>query len=88
MSIRENIAYGDNNRNDIPMEEIVRVAKDANIHDFIRQLPQVIDSVLSFVLQNEFSKGYETNCGANGTQLSGGQKQRIGNEQMIEFFLY
>jgi ATP-binding cassette subfamily B (MDR/TAP) protein 1 len=44
MSIRENIAYGDNNRNDIPMEEIIRVAKDANIHDFIQRLPQVINS--------------------------------------------
>ncbi len=56
MSIRENIAYGDNNRNDIPMEEIVRVAKDANIHDFIRQLPQVIDIVLSFVLKMSFQR--------------------------------
>ncbi|CAF1030751.1 unnamed protein product [Adineta steineri] len=61
MSIRENISYGDNNRKDIPLDEIIQVAKTANIHDFIQSLPQ----------------GYETNCGAKGTQLSGGQKQRI-----------
>ncbi|UJR24177.1 hypothetical protein I4U23_027143 [Adineta vaga] len=60
-SIHDNIAYGDTSRSNIPFEEIVQAAKDANIHDFIRQLPQ----------------GYETNCGANGNQLSGGQKQRI-----------
>jgi len=41
MSIRENIAYGDNNRSDIPMEEIIEAAKNANIHDFIQQLPDV-----------------------------------------------
>jgi ATP-binding cassette subfamily B (MDR/TAP) protein 1 len=41
MSIKENIAYGDNNRNDIPMEEIIEAAKNANIHDFIQTLPQV-----------------------------------------------
>ncbi|CAF3881045.1 unnamed protein product [Rotaria sordida] len=61
MSIRENIAYGDNSRKDIPLDEIIQVAKNANIHDFIKVLPD----------------GYETNCGAKGTQLSGGQKQRI-----------
>ncbi|CAF1372879.1 unnamed protein product [Rotaria sordida] len=61
MSIRENIAYGNNSRNDIPMEEIIEAAKNANIHDFIQKLPQ----------------GYETNCGTKGTQLSGGEKQRI-----------
>ncbi|CAF3575971.1 unnamed protein product [Rotaria sordida] len=61
MSIKENIAYGDNSRSDIPMEEIIEAAKNANIHDFIQKLP----------------KGYDTNCGTRGTQLSGGEKQRI-----------
>ncbi|CAF2682116.1 unnamed protein product [Rotaria sp. Silwood2] len=61
MSIRENIAYGDNSRSDIPMEDIIKAAKDANIHHFIERLPN----------------GYETNCGAKGAQLSGGEKQRI-----------
>ena len=41
MSIKENIAYGDNTRDDIPIEEIIEVAKSANIHDFIQTLPQV-----------------------------------------------
>ncbi|UJR11267.1 hypothetical protein I4U23_015449 [Adineta vaga] len=61
MSIRENIAYGDNNRKDIPLDEIIEAAKTANIHDFIQRLPD----------------GYETLCGAKGVRLSGGQKQRI-----------
>ena len=50
LSIRENITYG----------EIEKTARDANIHDFITQLPE----------------GYETLCGVKGSQLSGGQKQR------------
>ena len=41
MSIRENIAYGDNSRNDIPLSEIIAVAKTANIHEFIECLPEV-----------------------------------------------
>ncbi|CAF1650489.1 unnamed protein product, partial [Rotaria magnacalcarata] len=61
LSIRENIAYGDNSRKDISLSEIIQVAKGANIHDFIQLLPN----------------GYETMCGAHGTLLSGGQKQRI-----------
>ncbi|CAF5107781.1 unnamed protein product, partial [Rotaria sp. Silwood1] len=61
-SIRENIAYGDNNRENIPLDEIIQAAKISNIHNFIQQLPD----------------GYETNCGPKGIQLSGGQKQRIG----------
>ncbi|XP_073848261.1 multi drug resistance 49 isoform X1 [Musca autumnalis] len=60
-SIAENIAYGDNFREDIPMAEIIEAAKKANIHNFITSLPQ----------------GYDTSLGSKGTQLSGGQKQRI-----------
>ena len=40
-SIRENIAYGDNTRMDIPLEEIIEAAKNANIHDDIQCLPDV-----------------------------------------------
>ena len=40
MSIRDNIAYGDNSR-DVTMEEITQAAKKANCHDFITKLPQV-----------------------------------------------
>lgn len=40
-SLKENIAYGDNRRN-VPMEDIIAAAKQANIHDFIASLPLVI----------------------------------------------
>ncbi|XP_022900124.1 ATP-dependent translocase ABCB1 [Onthophagus taurus] len=59
-TIAENIAYGDNSRN-VPREEIIEAAKNANIHTFITSLPL----------------GYETPLGERGTQLSGGQKQRV-----------
>ncbi|EDL84316.1 rCG41101 [Rattus norvegicus] len=59
-SITENIAYGDNSRV-VSHEEIVRAAREANIHQFIDSLPEK----------------YNTRVGDKGTQLSGGQKQRI-----------
>ncbi|ELW48095.1 Multidrug resistance protein 1 [Tupaia chinensis] len=59
-SIAENIAYGDNSRF-VSQEEIVKAAKEANIHSFIDSLPDK----------------YNTRVGDKGTQLSGGQKQRI-----------
>ena len=39
-SIADNIAYGDNSR-EVPMNEIIKAAKDANIHNFITTLPAV-----------------------------------------------
>ncbi|XP_028607313.2 ATP-dependent translocase ABCB1 isoform X1 [Podarcis muralis] len=59
-TIAENIAYGDNSRK-VSFDEIVEVAKAANIHAFIDSLPDK----------------YNTPVGDKGTQLSGGQKQRI-----------
>lgn len=39
-TIRENIAYGDLTR-EPTMDEIIEVAKQANIHDIITELPMV-----------------------------------------------
>ena len=57
-TVRENIAYG---RPDATEEEILRAAKAAHCHSFIRRLP----------------KGYDTVLGENGGSLSQGQKQLL-----------
>lgn len=57
-TVAENIRYAKPNAS---QAEVERVAKAANAHDFILQLPQ----------------GYETSVGERGIKLSGGQKQRI-----------
>ncbi|AFY35480.1 ABC transporter ATP-binding protein [Calothrix sp. PCC 7507] len=57
-TIRENIAYAKPNAT---LEEVIAVAKTAQIHDFIISLMD----------------GYETIVGERGVGLSGGQKQRI-----------
>lgn len=57
-TIRENIIYG---KPDATEEEMVAVAKKAQAHDFIMELPL----------------GYETLVGERGIKLSGGQKQRV-----------
>lgn len=41
-TIQENIAYGNNNRN-VDKQEIIQAAKNANIHNFIVALPQVLN---------------------------------------------
>jgi len=57
-TVKENIAVS---KPDASMDEIVKAAKLARIHDFIESLP----------------KGYNTLVGEYGVTLSGGQKQRI-----------
>lgn len=57
-TIRQNVACGKENATD---EEVEEACKNANIHDFIMQLPE----------------GYETFVGERGVRLSGGQRQRI-----------
>lgn len=57
-TIEGNIAYG---RPDSSFDDVVRVAKIANAHDFILQMPE----------------GYDTIVGERGVGLSGGQRQRI-----------
>ncbi|KAJ1955451.1 hypothetical protein EC988_001877, partial [Linderina pennispora] len=57
-TIAENIAYG---RPDATQMEIEEVARQANIHNFVIELPD----------------GYNTRIGQTGGRLSGGQKQRI-----------
>lgn len=63
-SIRENIAYGSPGVSD---REIERVARTAQIHDFIHSLPM----------------GYGTPVGERGVRLSGGQRQRIALARVL-----
>lgn len=53
-----NISFG---MEDYSLEDVIRVAKIANAHNFIMDLPN----------------GYNTIIGDRGTKLSGGQKQRL-----------
>lgn len=56
-----NIALGAHDLSSVTQKDLERVARDANILDFIESLPS----------------GFETNIGLKGSQLSGGQKQRL-----------
>src|SRR5207253_3268835 len=57
-TVRENIAFG---RADLSADEVERVARLAQAHEFVERLPQSYDTVI----------------GERGITLSGGQRQRI-----------
>ena len=56
--LRENIAYG---REDAPIEDVIRAAKIAQLHNFISSL----------------DGSYDSEVGERGVNLSGGQRQRM-----------
>jgi len=57
LSVRENIAFNEK----VTDESLQKAIETAELHDFIHQLPQGLDTIIS----------------ERGTSLSGGQKQRI-----------
>ncbi|MBM3933547.1 MAG: ABC transporter ATP-binding protein [SAR202 cluster bacterium] len=57
-SVKDNIAYGAEGAS---LEDVIRAAKIAQLHDFIQTQPQ----------------GYNTWVGERGVRLSGGQRQRL-----------
>ncbi len=63
-SIRTNLLYA---KLDASQQELEAAAQAANIHDFVRDLPQ----------------GYDTIVGERGYRLSGGEKQRIALARVI-----
>ncbi|MDP9864612.1 MULTISPECIES: ABC transporter ATP-binding protein [Streptosporangium] len=63
-TVRDNIAYG---RPGSGMDDIVRAAVLADVHDFIGTLPQ----------------GYDTPIGQRGRLISGGQRQRVAIARAI-----
>jgi len=63
-TIRANLLYSRNTASEM---EMISAAKDANIHEFISQLPD----------------GYDTVVGERGYRLSGGERQRIAIARVI-----
>jgi ATP-binding cassette subfamily B protein len=63
-TVGDNIAYG---TPDASREEVIKPSQRANVHEFVRNLPE----------------GYDTTIGERGVKLSGGQRQRIALARAI-----
>ena len=68
-TISSNIAFGVKKK-EIDFEQVKKVAKIANLNDFIT---------------NELEEGYSSIVGERGIRLSGGQRQRIGIARALYF---
>lgn len=53
--------YGADEPEAVTEEDLIRVAQEANVYEFVQNLPQ----------------GFDTVVGERGVMLSGGQKQRV-----------
>jgi ATP-binding cassette subfamily B (MDR/TAP) protein 1 len=62
--VHDNVAIGalDCRPEDVPREKVVEACRIALVHDFVRDLPEGYDTMLS---------------GEKGASLSGGQRQRL-----------
>lgn len=78
-SIRENIAYGDTSRSNIPLAEIIEAAKKAAIHEWIASQPAAYETVVGLGGCQLSGKGllYWKLENADFFCILGGQKQRI-----------
>lgn len=65
-TVRENISFG---KPDAELDEVVKVSKIAQIHDFIESLPDKYDTII----------------GERGVNLSGGQRQRLAIARALLF---
>ncbi|QCU72675.1 ABC transporter ATP-binding protein [Luteimonas yindakuii] len=68
-SVRENILYG---RPDAGEAEMLEAARQAEAHDFIRELSD-----------SAGRRGYDAHVGERGVKLSGGQRQRIAIARVL-----
>lgn len=60
-SVKFNISLGAKPGTEVSEQDVMNVAKECGLHDFIMSLPE----------------GYNTEVGAHGSKLSGGQRQRL-----------
>ena len=68
-SVRDNLLYG---RPDASEEQMIQAAKQAEAHDFIKDLEDP-----------QGRRGYDAHVGERGVKLSGGQRQRVTLARVI-----